>query len=105
MPLLTITTPEVETRICLEDEEGNALFEDEIVFIDHLLSSAQEGLELASDDAIYVWLPLFTEKMNTRYDLELSETNAFYIAREASRLMWLIKKKYDSTLKLQESTE
>ena len=106
MPLLTITTPEVETRIRLEDGEGKELFEDEIVFIDHMLSSCQEDVEdLDSDDAIYEWLPKFTEKMNTRYQLTLSETNAFYVAREAARLMWIVKKKYDSMLKLQESTE
>ena len=105
MPLLTITTPEVETRIRVQDPEENLLFEDDVIYIDHLLSLAQKDVDMEDEESVLTWLPLFSDKMKTHYSIDLTETTAFYIAREAARLMWVIKKKYDSTLTLQESTE
>jgi hypothetical protein len=105
MPLLTLTTPEVESRICLKDEEDNILFEDEVIYIDHLLSLSQGTVDMGDEEAVCRWLPVFTERLNRYYKIEIGETGAFYVAREASRLMWEIKKKYDSKLTFAESTE
>lgn len=105
MPLLTITTPEVESRIRVQDTEDNLIFEDDVVYIDHILSTCQTDIDLEADDAIQRWLPAFTTKLNDHYNTSMTATTAYYIAREAARLMWVIKKKYDSTLTLQESME
>tara|TARA_R110002020_G_scaffold46520_6_gene132294 strand:+ start:926 stop:1243 length:318 start_codon:yes stop_codon:yes gene_type:complete len=105
MPLLTITTPEVESRIRVQDTEDNLIFEDDVVYIDHILSTCQTDVDLEEDDAIQRWLPAFTNRLNEHYSVSVTATTAFYIAREAARLMWVIKKKYDSTLTLQESME
>ena len=105
MPLLTITTPEVETRIRVVDSEENLLFEDDVIYIDHLLSIAQQDVDMEHEEAVLKWLPVFTDRVKDHYSADLTETSAFYIAREAARLMWDIKKKYDSTLTSPESTE
>ena len=105
MPLLTITTPEVESRIRLVDTEDNLIFEDAVVYIDHILSIAQGDVDVLDEEAVHVWLPSFTNRLNEHYSVSVTATTAFYIAREAARLMWVIKKKYDSTLTLQESME
>ena len=101
MPLLTITTPEVESRIRVQDTEDNLIFEDDVVYIDHILSVAQGDVDVLDEEAVHVWL----HRLNEHYDVDVTATTAFYVAREAARLMWVIKKKYDSTLTLQESTE
>ena len=105
MALLTITTPELESRIRLIDEQDNVLIDDEVIYIDHLLSLSQRNADLSSEESVFDWLPDFTQRLNKRYDLELTETNAFYIAKEAARLMWELKKKYDTKLKWQQPTE
>lgn len=107
MPLLTISTSDIESRIRLVDTEDNLIFEDEVIYIDHLLSLAQRGADLEDDNSVCLWLPLFTERLNAHYqtEIEVDETTAFFIAKEAVRLMWAIKKKCDSTLTLQEFTE
>jgi len=107
MPLLTISTTDIESRIRLVDSEDNLIFEDEVIYIDHLLSLAQRGTDLEDESSVHLWLPLFTERLNDHYqtETEVNETTAFFIAKEAVRLMWVIKKKCDSTLTLQELTE
>ena len=76
-----------------------------MIYIDHLLSISQKDVDLSDDESVCIWLPRFTKRLNTYYGVEVTETGAFYVAKEASRLMWAIKKKYDSTLTLQEFTE
>ena len=105
MSLLTITTPEVETKIRVQNPEGDVLFEDDVIIIDHLLSLAQREVNMDDEDSISKWLPIFTSRINSHYKVDLGSTTAFYIAKEASSLMWELKKNYDSTLTLQESTE
>tara|TARA_R100001086_G_scaffold248981_2_gene187273 strand:+ start:6846 stop:7163 length:318 start_codon:yes stop_codon:yes gene_type:complete len=105
MALLTITTPEVESRIRLIDKDDNVLIDDEVIYIDHILSLSQRDVDLRDEESVFDWLPDFTQRLNKRYDLELTETNAFYIAKEAARLMWELKKKYDIKLKWQQPME
>lgn len=105
MALLTITTPELESRIRLIDKDEKVLMDDEVIYIDHLLSLSQRETDLSNEESVFDWLPDFTQRLNKRYDLELTETNAFYIAKEAARLMWELKKKYDTKLKWQQPTE
>ena len=105
MALLTITTPELESRIRLIDKDEKVLMDDEVIYIDNLLSLSQRETDLSNEESVFDWLPDFTQRLNKRYDLELTETNAFYIAKEAARLMWELKKKYDTKLKWQQHTE
>ena len=79
--------------------------DDEVIYIDHLLSLSQREADLSNEESVFDWLPDFTQRLNKRYDLELTETNAFYIAKEAAKLMWELKKKYATKLKWQQPTE
>ena len=94
----TFEIPEA-TCIRLVNPEGDTILESEVVYIDDLLSKAQEGVDSSSDKSVVQeWLPKFKELLDDHFECELADTDAYFIAREATKVMWSIKKKFDSTL-------
>tara|TARA_Y100000310_G_C20661506_1_gene805052 strand:+ start:1893 stop:2222 length:330 start_codon:yes stop_codon:yes gene_type:complete len=104
MAELSLTTSDT-TTIRLVDNEDNTLLEAEIIYLDEMLSKAQKGVDLKEDDAIAKWLPLFKTAINERFGCEVSDTDAYFVAREAASVMWDLKKKFDSIPTLQPPTE
>tara|TARA_R110002020_G_scaffold62712_7_gene167510 strand:+ start:567 stop:902 length:336 start_codon:yes stop_codon:yes gene_type:complete len=94
------------TRVRLVNNEGDVLFEEEAVYIDDLLSQAQEGIDVAGDkQAVRKWLPRFRDYLQDQFDCDLGDTDAYFVAREATSVMWTLKKKFDSMLTSSTSTE
>ena len=105
MSELALTTSET-TTIRLVDKEDNTLLEAEIIYLDEMLSKAQSGVDLQKDpDAISKWLPLFKTAINERFGCEISDTDAYFVARESASVMWDLKKKFDNIPTLQPPTE
>ncbi|MGB0762313.1 MAG: hypothetical protein ACPGO0_00065 [Acidimicrobiales bacterium] len=86
------------TKIRLVSSDGEVLFEEEAIYIDDLLSKAQEDVDVSGDsDAVNKWLPKFKELLSAKFDYDLGDTEAYFIAREATSVMWSLKKKFDNT--------
>tara|TARA_R100001163_G_C5068498_1_gene208952 strand:- start:2060 stop:2398 length:339 start_codon:yes stop_codon:yes gene_type:complete len=100
-----LVIPNLDCILSVKDEEGNVLLEEEVIYIDHLVSRAQDGVNIEDENSVLQWLPKFTALVHEHYDCELSSTDAFFVAREATKLMWDIKKKYVSMLMSQQPTE
>tara|TARA_R110002167_G_scaffold306461_4_gene511108 strand:- start:1159 stop:1491 length:333 start_codon:yes stop_codon:yes gene_type:complete len=105
MTTTTINVPDVESILEVKNESGDVLLEAEVIYIDHLVSLAQQDIETGDDKAVLVWLPKFRDLVHEMFDCELSSTDAFYVARKATELMWEVKKKYASMLTSQQPTE
>ncbi len=94
------------TRIRLLDSDGKTVFEEEAVYIDDLLSQAQEDVDVDDDkDAVKKWLPKFKELLVANLACDLGDTEAYFIAREATSVMWSLKKKFDDVQTLSTSLE
>ena len=100
-----LVVPNLDCILSVKDEEGNLLLEAEVIYIDHLVSLSQKGVNIEDENSILQWLPKFTDLIHEHYDCELSSTDAFFIAREATKLMWDVKKKYVNMLMSQQPTE
>ena len=100
-----LVIPNLDCILSVKNEEGDVLLEEEVIFIDHLVSRSQDGVDMEDENSVLLWLPKFTALVHEHYDCELSSTDAFFIAREATRLMWDIKKKYVNMLMSQQPTE
>jgi len=105
MTTTTICVPDVESILEVKNEAGDVLMEAEVIYIDHLVSLAQQDMETGDEKAVLIWLPKFRDLVHEMFDCELSSTDAFFVAKEATKLMWEVKKKYASMLTLQEPTE
>ena len=93
----TITTPEINCKLRLANGEGETILEAEVIYLDHLLALSQKEVDLSKESAVALWLPIFAGKVNDSFDTEISDTDAFFLAKEAMRLMWDLKKKYVTT--------
>tara|TARA_Y100001951_G_C11033837_1_gene126431 strand:+ start:60 stop:395 length:336 start_codon:yes stop_codon:yes gene_type:complete len=94
------------TRIRLVNSNGDILFEEEAVYIDDLLSQAQDGIDIGEDkQAVRKWLPKFRGSLENQFECTLGDTDAYFIAREATSVMWSLKKKFDNMSTLSTSTE
>tara|TARA_R110000787_G_scaffold191757_2_gene303305 strand:+ start:628 stop:924 length:297 start_codon:yes stop_codon:yes gene_type:complete len=93
----TITSPEVNYKLRLADGDGETILEAEVIYLDHLLAQSQSDVDLTDESSVTVWLPIFASKINDVFDTEISDTDAFFLAKEAVRLMWDLKKKYAIT--------
>ena len=94
------------TRIRLLDSDGKTVFEEEAVYLDDLLSQAQEDVDVDDDkDAVKKWLPKFKELLVANLACDLGDTEAYFIAREATSVMWSLKKKFDDALTSSTSSE
>lgn len=102
---ITITTPDLDYKIRLANQEDETLFEAEAIYIDHILAKSQENVDLSEEDAVVEWLPRFTEMLNKKFNVEISGTDAFFIARESVKLMVDLKKKYADISMSQQPTE
>ena len=102
---ITITSPDLDYKIRLANQEDDTIFEAEAIYIDHLLAKSQTNVDLDQEDAVVEWLPRFTEMLNKKFNVEISGTDAFFIARESVRLMVSLKKKYASMSMSQQPTE
>jgi|TARA_R110000824_G_scaffold110495_9_gene258547 hypothetical protein len=105
MTTTTITVPDVESILEVKNEAGEVLLEAEVIYLDHLVSLAQKDIEAEDDKAVLIWLPKFCALVHEMFDCELSGQDAFFVARQSTKLMWEVKKKYASMLTLQEPTE
>ena len=105
MTTTTISVPDVEAILEVKNEAGDVLLEAEVIYIDHLVSLAQQDMEASDEKAVLTWLPKFRDLVHETFDCELSSTDAFFVAKEATKLMWEVKKKYASMLMSQEPTE
>ena len=105
MTTTSITVPDVESILEVKNEAGDVLLEAEVIYIDHLVSLAQQDMEMGDEKAVLIWLPKFRDLVHEMFDYELSSTDAFYVARAATKLMWEVKKKYASMSTSQEPTE
>jgi len=105
MTTTSITVPDVESILEVKNEAGDVLLEAEVIYIDHLVSLSQQDIKADDDKAVLVWLPKFRDLVHEMFDCELSSTDAFYVAKEATKLMWEVKKKYASMLTSQQPTE
>ncbi len=84
------------TKIRLVDSEGNVVLETEAIYIDELLSQAQEDIDVTEDkEAVNKWLPKFKQLLATKLECDLGDTEAYFVAREATNVMWSLKKKFD----------
>ena len=102
---ITITSPDLDYKIRLANQEDETIFEAEAIYIDHLLAKSQTNVDLDQEDAVVEWLPRFTEMINSKFNVEISGTDAFFIARESVRLMVDLKKKYADMSMSQQPTE
>jgi len=102
---ITITSPDLDYKIRLANQEDDTIFEAEAIYIDHLLAKSQTNVDLDQEDAVVEGLPRFTEMLNKKFNVEISGTDAFFIARESVRLMVSLKKKYASMSMSQQPTE
>ena len=101
-----IIAPPEATNIRLVDNEGNVILESEAIYIDTILSKAQEDVDVVEDDnAIEKWLPNFKAALGEKFGCNLGDTDAYFIAREATRIMWNLKKKFEQQLTSSTSTE
>lgn len=105
MTTTSITIPDVESILEVKNEAGDILLEAEVIYIDHLVSLSQQDMKPDDDKAVLVWLPKFRDLIHEMFDCELSSTDAFYIAKSATTLMWEVKKKYASMSTLQQPME
>ena len=65
------------TRIRLLDSDGKTVFEEEAVYLDDLLSQAQEDVDVDDDkDAVKKWLPKFKELLVANLACDLGDTEA-----------------------------
>jgi len=94
--VVKIVSPNLDYKIRLEDTEGNLMFEAEALYLDHLLANAQEGIDLTDENAVVGWLPKFSSLVNETFDVTVSDTDCFFIAKECVKLMWDLKKKYEA---------
>lgn len=92
----TIVSPEVNYKLRLANGEGETILEAEVIYLDHLLAQAQNGIDLKDESSVTEWLPIFTSKLNEVFSTEISDTDGFFLAKESVRLMWDLKKKYDT---------
>lgn len=93
-------------RVQFVDSDGKTMFEEEVIYLDDLLSQAQEGIDVESDEkAVSKWLPIFKQLLKDNFECELGDTEAYFVARESSNMMWDLKKKFDDTQTLSTSTE
>ena len=106
MPEPTVEQNTDATRVRLVNNSGDTLFEEEAVYIDDLLSQAQEGVDLADDrQAVRKWLPKFRDYLESEFDCNIGDTDAYFVAREATSVMWTLKKKFDNMSTSSTSTE
>ena len=94
------------TKIRLLDSDGTVVLETEAVYIDDLLSQAQENIDVTEDkEAVNKWLPKFRKLLITKLKCDLGDTEAYFVAREATSVMWSLKKKFDNIPTLSTSSE
>lgn len=74
---ITITSPDLDYKIRLANQEDDTIFEAEAIYIDHLLAKSQADVDLNEEDAVVEWLPRFTEMLNKKFNVEISGTDAF----------------------------
>lgn len=81
--------------------DGTVILSVEAVYIDMLLVSAQRSTrqsKINEDDRLW-WLPTFTGLLNQKYNLDLSDTEAWFIARKTSDISEELKKNFESMQK------
>jgi hypothetical protein len=94
--IVKIVSPNLDYKIRLADTEDNTIFEAEALYLDHLLAQAQKDIDISEDNAVIGWLPKFSSLVCETFDVTISDTDAFFIAKECVKLMWDLKKKYEA---------
>ncbi len=97
-------------KICREQEDGTkvVLLTVEAVYLDMLLASSQNSSRQSrvnEDDRLW-WLPAFTSLVNAKYNLDLTDTEGWLVARTVHQVADQLKKSFESMKRsLQQTAE
>jgi hypothetical protein len=87
--------------------DGKVVLSIEAVYLDLLLVSSQKATHqtrMNEDDRLW-WLPKFTAMVNSKYNLDLSDTEAWVIAHTCHKVSQQLKKTFESIQKSLQSLE
>lgn len=88
----TFTLPEVITRLRLERPDGTLILAEEVVYLDTLLAQAQEETDIKH---IATWLERFGSILRQKYECDITDSEAFFLAKQISSLMNEVKKNFN----------
>ena len=88
---ITYTLPESST-ISVNDSKGETLFKEEIIFLERMLISSQEGMNAEDPATRETWLPDFRKALEAKHSITLTDTQAFHLAIHVCELSVELKK-------------
>ena len=102
--MIIAAVPKTQT-IRLVDSDEKSILEGDIVSLDILMSSAQEGLDMQVKDDQSRFLILFSNMLSKEYKAEVSPTAAYVLSIQLSKVSEVLKKSIEDLQSLSEPTE